>query len=439
MTRRVTLYNKTIPKTPSIEAFRGRRLAKSKDFANLCAAQDTAFAGCYRVVGDAGMEGRHGTWVSQGDPTSSADTHPTDNPYEVAQWEGRLAPGHFLECWILALPSGKTQNSGVATDAGTQGSVEIDVEFRGDSTESDTWSVDLSPSPLEHGALPTDNWAPTLDDYQIVQIFPPDALNDDGALEDFSQGVEYTLDINFRGGARPVDCVVLEKPLAHVQGNDPTEPPVHAADIGGQHPKHWPTPGPQTDADDWDGQTESRFGTTQLLEVMEAQGDQLGPVLVYWTAWDPDNFDPTVTTHPTWDITATTTLMVDLFDDSIDTWAATNPGWLVDGSMCQVRWLHDDSNLLGTGRAVIPVRIWATGDYTDNGGGGITLRFQSSETEWIEIEFTGGLQTLEATGYLEVPVVGDQPLRGNLQVFRQAGNALDEFEFHAFKIEYEPL
>lgn len=418
-----------VPGSPALASFRGGRPLHWAPWSKVLAAQDDVVGSAHRVVASVGC------FAGEGDDhvpvTSNVASMISRVTYAVHTAHVRMTPGNYLEAMILALPSGVTKDPVAVEAEGATGRVDIDVTFtNGGESDAISRETQLVPSNLANGGFGGEAW-PLLRKYRVPNIRPDGAGGDIEIMSDYAEWTEVEIDISFYGGARPVDCCLFERGWYHAQPASPSErKSCHAYVVGATPPELPHTPGPQEARADGNTHSEGRFGTHQTLDVVQRQSERLGPRICSWSSFTPDTFSAATTSQQPHDFTGTTSF-ADLFDSSITSWDADNPGWLVEGAGAQL-WRYCDGDLkLGSGRAVIPVRIKVRAEVDANSG---TLRFQSSETEWIDIVVSATSPTVYTRfGFLECQAVGDQADRGNMQVFAKlddsSGDTISVYDF----------
>lgn len=433
------------PSNPSIETLAALQPVAWHPQRNICVAQDTIVGPARRPVASFGLAGRR-TWPW--DEAGAVANYPNYEDWRVAfaSTDVRLTPGNYLRLRFLFVPSGQTREPLTATAAFADGWVRVTVTWANGASSSGPHNFAfqlLATDP--DGDLPTDAgelWG-ELYEGEIVGIFPPDADSDTSVSETYSEGTTATMQLEIRGGARIVDALLYEYPLRHTTDHDETAArSVHAAWQSGGPPLVQMTPVPQTERRDGAVYDDRRYGSHQLLRVAAQQAAVLGPRVASWTAWESDQgaYSDTNSLGETdlepWTVTGSTN-PISLLTGSTSGYNPTEPGWVVSGSHAQLHRYCETHQIMRDGsRAVIPVRVSVRGRWTGAGTSGI-WRFQSSDTEWVDVEFTnsGTTQTLSVIGFLESQTAADHET-AVLQIFGIIDDAADDLYIYSWGIDF---
>lgn len=434
------------PATPSLAPLRGLTTMRWNPTRNSMVGQDTLVGSARRTIFAFGLKGR-ATWPW--DATDLVGSWPDEDEWRRV-WgplDVRLTPGSFLALRVLYVPSGLTQIFDGESDveATPSGAVRVGVAWSNAATaasESLTY-YELELETDDGGALPTGDgahWDVQRED-EIGLIAPTEAqAGGPAGLADWSEGTVATVRIEIRGGARIVDAVLYESPAPkHVTRHDDTFPvSVHGAHVAGLPPAVPQTIGPQ-EAKASPGFTERRFGTQQVMRTAERQTAKLGPHVLSWSPWasDEDSYvaDPSGEVVP-FELTGTAAL-TELVDAASSAYDADRGGWVVAASYAQLHRYSEPVQVLADGGvAVIPARVQVRARWTGASGFGL-VRFQSSDTEWIDVEFpnTGTLETIEIIGWLETQAAADQAT-AVFQVLLQNNASGDTLELFGFAVEW---
>lgn len=429
----VTLAGKHMlaPNRPALGVVRGGYPMSWVPTSQILRAQDTPHKSARTLVAEIHVDGAL-TWIvdASTDPDAAGQYYPDTTTWrKIANTiNTKLTPGCYLEAHVTFTPSGMTEEQDGGANwigAGTQGAIRLGVTWsNGLSTTGPHYhSTTLPGAKGTWGALPTTDGADwtQLDERLIEEIWPPSVDSDESESQKYSEFTDAAITVEIQGGARPHSIVIYEKPFAHTQDHDETaEQSAHAYVISGQIPSQIDiTAAPLEEAADGATYEENRFGSHQMIRAASVQTQKFGPQLFAWTAWQSDPADILDTDHDQVQITVAT--FQDVFDTSITSWAAENPGLIVSCPYSLIHEWNDDEYILRGRAAVIPVEIKLRATWADQGGGeGVRIRFQSSAVSWIDCIITDATPTENTFwGFLEAQVYGDQAV-ANLQVFARA-------------------
>jgi hypothetical protein len=419
------LLNKE-PLYPAIGGLAPNSICRWSPFGALHRAQDSILAGARRVVVDWSIGGADafaqpdGT-DDPGDPTPvGAQVYPIADWRRVGAYRVNVSPGCGLVARVLYAPSGIVQKQSGANwiPDGVWAAVRIGHAWyespSGSSTAMAYRSINLEGSGLGEwgGGEPEQggHWWNLVRTKDITGIHPAQYLQDPDVAVEYSEHASVELHVEVKGGARILQIVVYEVPLAHVQAHDNASlKSAHAAPAS-LAPF---TPMPMLKGSDGATYDENRHGITQVMQVAERQSERLGPHIFSLSSWRES--DASI-----WDqaeqnpFTTSSASFVDIMGSGTTTWSNESRGWIVAGSNAKLHRLCDPRLIMRNGAAaVVPVRVRV--DASQSAGTG-TLRVQSSAYEWVDVSITGARAWYTMVGYLASQVYGDQHI-ANLQVF----------------------
>ncbi|MEM6988925.1 MAG: hypothetical protein AAF721_00465 [Myxococcota bacterium] len=392
-------------------------------------AQDTAVAGSRRIVAWVGMNGL--TQIRQPnsttEPVDEVRVSPAIPTYpNIDQWRTkgefrvRVTPGCMLHARCIYMPSGMTHRDtgagNVWEPAGGFGQIRVRVTWNGDIVAGpNQFTALLEPSPLQY-AQAAGEFAAHWNDLREVEIpnIRPPGFDTGAETSEHHADTEAEVLLQVRGGVRDVVWIVWEVPRAYVFDNDDAGPhAVHAASAV----EVQQSPVPQTSPADGASYEENRFGTYALIDTASHQDSRLGPRIAEWSSWTEDaNDQPIADNNPTdpmvqEPVSTSSTTFVGVADPDITEWSVDSPGFAVAGAHALRHHLNDSGLVVVGGvRALVPVRVWCRGRWTDTAGSAMGIvRFQTSEYEWIELEFTddGNAEEVERFGYMASQVAPD--------------------------------
>lgn len=440
----VTLDGFAAPSKPSIETLAALTAVAGHPVRNVCVAQDTLVGPSRRTMSEWGLRGAD-TWPW--DETSAIEFWPTLPEYRVVQplLPVRFTPGSYLRLKVLFVPSGNTRDVISVTADHPEGWIRITTIWQNgfNSSGPDVFELQLPPAAGD-GLLPageSEVWG-EIRELDLIELFPPDVDDESEISVQFCERTRALVQIEIRGGIRVIDGVLVEHPLRHTQSNITGDAQsCHGAVQGAGPPLVAMSPVPVTDRRNPALFNDDRFGSLKLLRTAHEQSEALGPKVLTWNPWLSDDVSFAQLNslgendvEPV-QITGTTDL-VELVSGFVG-YDEDQPGWIVAASYAQLhRFCDPDTIMVGGGRAVIPVRVQVRARWTGASGSGI-VRFQSSETEWVDVEFadSGVLETIETVGWLESQVAGDQAT-AVLQGFGQNTAVGDTLEVYGTSIDW---
>lgn len=411
------------------------------------AAQDTIPASSRRIIARYSLSGAQDWHVPDGtlDPGDLGSggaprRYPDDVTWRtLAPFRARLTPGCQLEAHVCYAPSGLVQHDfdgmGTWVSDGAWGKVRVRCTWDPDGASEGPhdFSLLLEGSQLgTWGGLEPQGYGGGWNkqkERKIEAIEPPDYRTDPTVAQDFSEWVTVEGTIDVLGGARIIAVVLYEVPVAHVSDHDDSAAQtVHAVPSPKQQ-----TPMPQTKAADGATYEEHRFGTTRMLQVAQRQNERLGPRFWIFTAWDEDEANIWQASEAT-PITSSTTSPADLWDPTITSFDADNPGFVISGAHALVHRLNDANLIIpGTNRAILPVRFFFDAELASGNGGWI--RVQTGAFEYEDIEITKSRDWYTAVGLVECQVYDDHA-EVNGQVFLWHDSGGDGVSLYAAAIEF---
>jgi hypothetical protein len=423
---------------PSTVHLRPNSVMQHEPFRAVLEAQDGVAAGCRRVVGVWGLGG-HEEFHVPASGTPVLQVAPVGNFPDRETWRAAGAirvsevfPGSLLAVRVYYLPSGATQYEdppGTWNPGGGFGAVQIEHTWTsGPTTDGPLLDeLQLMPSQLADASAPTGEasfWQAT--DYAEILLRPTD-YDDESTATAWAEGASVELLLSLRGAPRIVAIVVYEQPLRVVYDHDNLVGAVHGQ-AGVEAPQ---TQMPQLEPPDGASYEEHRFGAARTVAVATRQSE-LGPWLCQLVAWDESTqlyyqgVTPISVSSPTF---------VDVLDQAEDRYERDRPGWIVAAAHAQQHALSDAGLVLGGEAVVVPARVLLEA-YLTGAANRATIRVQSGEFEWIDIEVDGVVPTTyEATGYLESQVTPDHAW-ATLQIFAMVDN--DTVEIVQLAVEFGP-
>lgn len=414
------------PPSPAIGGLVANTVMKWAPFRAALAAQDAIPATSRRVVAEYGLNGSDEWHVpddTAGDPNNAggAQLYPGSDWRVVERQTFRLTPGSMLEAHAMFVGAGTVQKDsggGFWIHDGAWGKLRVGATWTSADGLSTTgphyFGFAMAGSGLGTfgGGENTDGAADfmSMQEREIEDIRPPTFASDPAVAALYSEDAEVTVTIELSGAPRVIHSNVYERPLAHVtEHDDAGDVSVHALPSG-LAPQ---TPRPMEKPADGATYEEHRGGTTRMMQVAARQGERLGPRLFGFYAWDEDEAAIWEQTDAT-PIAITSATFVDIFDTSITTYSADNPGMIIGAAHAQLHRLCDPNMVMRGLAAVVPALVRF--DASMSGGTG-TIRVQSGLYEWIDVTIGSGARALhEAVGYLESQVHADHAW-ANVQIF----------------------
>jgi len=395
-----TNVSKGLPRPP-IGPLVGGQLMKGARAGSVHRAQDTVVGLSARIVARQSLAGD--AWLVANtdpeDPAPATRTYPDATTWRtVMRPNVELTPGCCLRLGVTALPSGHTQQSDGAAgfeSSGAFGKVRASLTWTDadGGTDTTTNEVSISASTQQYAATRTGEWEawPDACFQRSALIYPDDTLSDITVLRKWSRPpINVTGTIDHLGGARPIDVVLYEVPLAQAMEVDDTsdEWVAHFWDLGPGNfvagPPRWPreynVAGPDGDP----------RGIHHLMDVHHAQALRLGPMIFSWSAWRESDADVTAIAEAYASNSSTTFLH--LTDKNITAWSADAPGWAMGCGGYARRQLDNGEFVYRNGAgspmiASIPILVRTYG-YVEAGSSGGTLRLQTAAHNYAECTIT---------------------------------------------------
>lgn len=401
------------PAYPAIGGLAPNTLARWSPLGGIERAQDTVPASSRRVVVDWSISGATDWAQPNGsvDPGTGAQNYPDATLWRrVGTYRATVTPGCELRARVLYCPAGLAQKNIVPfgwISAGAWAKLRIGTVWTvGASTTGPHYremtmagSTDGTWGGLEAGGVGGRNWS-DLRIKDIVDIRPPTFTSDASVASTYSEWSSVEIRIDVRGGARVLQVVIYEWPLAHVQlHNNASLKSVHAtpASLAPQ------TPLPMVKPPNGATYQENRFGTTQVQQVTERQSERIGPRVASLASWRESDASIYLASEGNpW--TTSSSSFVDVNGGSA-TYNRSDPGWLVAGGHAKLHRLCEPRLIMRAGvAAVVPVRVRVDASQALGTG---TVRVQSGDYEWVDVPITGARAWYSVTGYLESQVYGD--------------------------------
>ena len=396
-------------------------------------AQDRVTAMSRRIVASGGMRGAQGFRTPGTDPEVILNSHPApEERRRIATGSVDLTPGCFLACSVVAVPSGETQLDPLPlTAGGPTGAIDIDCVWtdRAGATVSTSHRVDLLASVEDNGAAPTVFWAGLL--HTGISAITPGPLNEIAELNRWSRHVNVRVQAYAVGGARPIDVVVFERPVAIA---------MEADDDGEEWCSH--IFAPNTPAGGGAGVLEypyqrfsettpdgnPRGGTLHVLDVHHAQHIRLGPVLFSWSgAVELDDEEA---------VRITSSTLVELAGGGSTDFDVTEPGLAVGSGGYARRQASNSTFVLRDRVAAIPVlvRILASAAEDD-----ALVRVMTRGDSYIDVTIPASASPVWVveSGWLEVGINPDDYARTVAQLFGSAGSNPDaDLQVYSVTVHY---
>lgn len=376
---------------PPLDALVGGKVAKRDRILASLAQADRLLGNGRRIVGRAGAYGA-ATWqVPNTSPESETQTHPLSNVRRKVLLAPAVAvtPGHGLVVSAVVAPCGQTQRyvdepgSWIRDNGG--GRIIVTVQWVGDGGSVTTSATLLLPPPSSpdgiESATPGRTWV-DLRRVQTALLAPPNATTDATALRVWCDSTTAAVTIEYRGGARVVDLVIMEKPFGYARDLASDAGPYAttlSTDAAGQIIKTYPSEYPLDELT----ATNPTLGAALLADVTDRQAHGLGPILAHWTAFSEATTAVTATDIPT--VSTSSTSFVGLASADLSGWRDSVPGWSLaaGGHAQQFKSSNALRELRGTD-ACVPVRCWVYGYMVGIGSTGV-VRWQSEDFSLAEV------------------------------------------------------
>ncbi|MGH1344326.1 MAG: hypothetical protein ACRBN8_22395 [Nannocystales bacterium] len=433
-----TLTGDRATAVPTVEPLAGLRLCRWPPVAAVFGAQDTVAHASVRVLASHSLLGA-GAYAVPGNAGSpdgaGSQTYPRNSWTTVGTHRVRPSAGSVLELGGWYVPAGQTQRNdgGTWNGDGVGARVRVTVTWTGDGgTDGRTYSRTMDASPLENGDAPQPALGHVRQLDPVTMIAPTLFGFSPDIVERYSEWPQVDIVIETSGAPRIGDLVLVEKFLAHVDDvTDGEGSTLHGFEIGGEVPQQSQTPGPQTDAA---GANEPRFGTERLLDVAERQRERVGPHILSWSAWQPDAAAVVAGTEQVLEFSGTT--LVDIFDNTLTSWDADNPGWLVEGGAYAADWALSSPEFSVSGRSLVPVRVEVYAAVLGSADLGGIVRLQSGARDFVDVFIpSDGSDRHVQFGWLEVQREGDS-MSALLQAFARVNDVDDTLRLGSIDVSF---
>ena len=406
--------NPLLPEHPDRAPLSGGRTARAQPVHDALLAQDRVLAHGARVVAHVGLAGGAG-FQADADlvPEDNIQTHPSTDLRVVARSKVRLTPGYSLAVRAACTRSGTQQQLDGAdwTYVGAGGSIQVSVAYSNGIDALAVKSVLTPKASLETDGMEGTGAGAAWEELHEVSgtLYPQDLLKDASVQQKWSENVDASITVYYRGGVRVVDLCVYEVPLRYArdtEDDDLRRYATHLHTSGASQPLPvYPSPWPMTRRSDATGGDETG-GPLAALAVAATQAGVLGPALLSWTAWR-ETADVDLTEAPA--IAITSSSWVQLLATGLTSWSSARAGWGAGAAgLARQADLAGPLELRGVA-AVVPVRLRAWARVTDDTNPG-TLRLQSSTHVLVELPITSeDWAWREVIAWLECGLNGDDP------------------------------
>ncbi len=431
------------PTRPSTGALRPWEPAEFWPIRNVLVAQDTIVPCARRALISFGLKGSD-QWPIVDNP-AGGEVVPDPDEWRTVYPETAcsLTPGSFLRLHVLHAPCSGTRGEvvgGRPVVTFASGAIRLVITWvaaNGTTSGPHTHALPLD-APFPDGELPSGAgqlWGQIYES-ELAEIWPPGVDGSRATSHTFSEGCTALVAVQLQGGARIIDCTVVEHPWRHVQRHDDTDPvSVHGVvDSDFEGPQTEKTARPQTRRRGSLTKDERRWGTEQTLRTADKQYRAFGPRILAWSSWRSveGNIDATnslgeVGVEP---VVITGDSPTEILSGA-SSYDPDGPGWVVHCAHAQIyRYSFSE------GRAVVPVRVRVRARWNGGGDGG-RVRVQSSPTEWIDVLLPddGMVGEYEAIGYLECQAAADQPT-AICQAFTCGDGVGDSIEVYALTVDW---
>ena len=417
---------------PPVAPLNGLQLMRGSRAEAVMRAQDHVVGLSRRIVATGGLRGRS-TWRT---PNTAPDptTHPDpDERRIIGAGAVDLTPGCFLRCWVLHVPSGGTvidEPVGLPDIVtGPQGRLEVECVWtdRDGTQVTTTHTVILEASDLVNGAEPSTMWD-NLYSETVVDISPP-GIGGTAELARWCRHVNVAAVLYAVGGARVVDAVLFEHPLAIALEADDASSLwcSHLYGAGSPAGPSQPLTYPYQRFSETTPDGNPRGGTWQLSDVHHAQHQRLGPVLFSWSA----AVEPTGAQA----FTTSSTSLVALNGGGSTSFDLDEPGLAVGTGGYARRQASNSEFVLRDRVAAIPVivRVLASSSHATS-----VVRVMSRWDSYVDVTIAiGSMAWHRAQGWLEVGINPDDTARLVAQLFgRHTTGGVQSLSVHAITVHY---
>jgi hypothetical protein len=304
-----------------------------------------------------------------------------------------VTPGHLLRVAVVASPSGMTtmpDGIGGYMSGGPKGEIKISVAFdNGSSTPTITKTITLPNSQLANGAQPTGAGAAwsSLITRETGPIWPDD-LTDPQTLADWTEGVTATITVSLVGSPRVIDLTIYEEPnaLCYDLSSGDWIAPMHADGGGGQLPALLgKVPRIKQSGSHPGG------GAEIVVDAAARLAQEIGPVIMFHSAWDEDSQSVASTETDPKTIAAVSPNYTELISGVTTAAGATRPGWSTSSGANALRIQDSGPRVLRDKTGVVPVRCYIYGAMsTAVGSPTAIVRFQTDANEYIQVAIPAG-------------------------------------------------
>lgn len=439
----MTTYRQTItqvdaPQLPQLGPLVGGKIAKGSRVLGVFRGQSKTLALGRRIVAAQSMRGDSVWFVPDTNPNSMSITHPTPTSSRTVM-RGRfdLSPGHMLRISVVYIPSGQTQvdsGGGNYIGGGAGGLVRVDATWydQAGSSETSYKTIGLEGSELFDGAAPTGQAAWSAVRVAGESLTPPAFLATDDVAR-WSEHAAVDLQISHAAGARVLDVVVSEVPVAFARAHDDAADQQVSGLYGDPDPN---APGPTIShpveriaADD------PRGGTLHTLTVPQAQRVRLGPHLVSWSAWSDDAASVGASAAA---VGTTSSSFVRLWDGASVGYDEDEPGWSISCAAYARAYAENHPYFAAElGTTPVLVAVYGGGDLSGNAAASGIVRVQANAWTWIDVAVTGQSagnppQWFYAYGHLRVGKGPGDP--SIVQAFFRRSSGTPAFQVQAVSI-----
>lgn len=398
-----------LPTGTPLEPLRGLTLAKRSRTTAVLAQGDRVLSPGRRILLRAGLAGSAG-WHVVDFPIGPLQQRPNATDYRVVARAPavRLTPGHFPRMWLIADPSGQTEDDVGAGPfyTGVRGYVRITATFdNGLDTVVVSQEIKVPPSLEDDGVQPQSaGGAWTHLHRRWATLLQPADLQSIADLAAWSDGVTCSLELAYRGSPRVVDCVVFEEPVAVARdiATGDAMIPLHANGQGGAAgPVFGKVPLIRRSASDTGG------GAEALADAARRLATETGPIV--WTAstWEEAAQPRADLEAVARDITSTTWQEV---LSGASAYSAAGPGWSPSAASGGARVEDSEATVvLRDADRVCKVRVWVYAKTSSFAGSG-SFRVQAAPYNAIDVAVTGSSWGwFSADGFLRTGIGATDP------------------------------
>ena len=377
-----------------LEALRGRQLMKNEPASAVHAAGDRVLVHGHRILASIGLHGASRFQVPDVAGGGAVKQYPTADVSRVATRvvAVRLTPGHFLQASVIALPSGRTETANPLLGVGVygvtkgDGMITVTATYTNPASSTVSQKVIIPVSNVTNNAQPSGPGAAWAHLHRrFTTLLKPFKEDLPGKLALWVDPVSVTLTITYTGSPRPVDVVVYESPYAleyeFTDGNSIA--PMHAGNSGQSlGALDGPVPMVKRSA------TEVTGGTEVVTDAAARLAQEVGPVLMFVSAWDEAS--QSITATETDYKTVGSLTFVELYTGQASTFATSLAGLSVSsGANARRVQESEQTAVLRDVDNVVPVRCYIYGSMTAVGPTA-TVRFETSTYSIAEVVIPSG-------------------------------------------------